>query len=97
MSATQPTLPTLRDWHEPQDVKPYDLARTIAEANRNGFDAVGLTVLKPSGYRVRFQRMPAASRTPTCPEVVRNLLPIRPRMGVWCHTTIRASETKFEI
>jgi hypothetical protein len=60
-TATQPTLPSVRDWREPQTVAPYELAVLITEAAAAGFEATRMEVLKPIAYRVTFQRMPAAS------------------------------------
>lgn len=57
-ASSQPTLPTLTDWSEPQTVASHALASTIMQANAAGFDAVRMTALKPSGYLVSFQRMP---------------------------------------
>ena len=60
-TSTQPTLPGVRDWREPQTVEPHALAFLITEAAAAGFEATRMEVLKPIAYRVTFQRMPAAS------------------------------------
>jgi hypothetical protein len=60
-SASQPTLPGVRDWREPQTVAPSQLVLVITQANAAGFYAIRLEVLKPLAYRVTFQRMDAAS------------------------------------
>jgi hypothetical protein len=59
---SQPTLPGVRDWREPQLVSAQRLARTITEAASAGFEAIRLETWKrPFGYRVTFQMMSAAS------------------------------------
>jgi len=63
-SPSQPTLPGVRDWREPQIVSAQRLARMITEANSAGFEAVRLECWqKPFGYRVTFQRMADASES----------------------------------
>ena len=63
-SASQPTLPGVRDWREPQIIAPGELPRLIAEAASAGFEAVRLECWeKPFGYRVTFQAMPDASES----------------------------------
>ncbi|HUZ07479.1 MAG TPA: hypothetical protein VMV89_08315 [Candidatus Paceibacterota bacterium] len=61
MKPSQPTLPGVRDWREPQTVAASQLVLVVAQANVAGFLAVRLEVLKPLAYRVTFQRMADAS------------------------------------
>lgn len=61
MKPSQPQLPTLTDWTEPQTVRASELVQAIARGNAAGFEAIRLECLKkPFGYRVTFQRMPEA-------------------------------------
>jgi len=63
-TASQPTLPGVRDWREPQIVSAQRLARTITEAASAGFEAIRLeTWQRPFGYRITFQPMPDASES----------------------------------
>lgn len=61
MKPSQPTLPGVRDWLDPQTVAASQLVRVITQGNAAGFYAVRLEVLKPLAYRVTFQRMADAS------------------------------------
>ena len=55
---TQPTLPGIPDYSQQVECSGRELSKVISDANVAGYDAVGMTVLHPSGYRVRFQRQP---------------------------------------
>jgi len=58
MKPTQPQLPTLTDWTEPQTVKGSELVQIIARANVEGFRAHRMKVLQPAIYELRFMRQP---------------------------------------
>ena len=62
MTPTQPTLPPLPDYSQPQTVAASRLVTVIAQANAAGFRAIGLTVL-PAAYRVTFERNHFATKT----------------------------------
>lgn len=64
-TASQPTLPGVRDWREPQTVTACGLARIISDAGSAGFEAVRMEARdKPLGYRVTFQRKAKAEFVP---------------------------------
>ena len=56
MKPTQPTLPTLPDWTQPQTLAASQLASVLAQATAAGFRATGF-VVTPTGYRVTFERI----------------------------------------
>jgi hypothetical protein len=57
-TTSQPTLPGVRDWRDPQLIPAQRLASTLTEAASAGFEAIRLEPLKrPFGYRVTFQSM----------------------------------------
>jgi hypothetical protein len=58
MRTLQPTLPTFRDWSEPQPAAANGLTPLLSEAAKAGFRALVLeTSTRPFGYRVTFGRM----------------------------------------
>jgi hypothetical protein len=58
MKPSQPQLPTLTDWTEPQTVRGSELVQTIARANAAGYRAHRMTVKQSAIYELRFMRQP---------------------------------------
>jgi hypothetical protein len=56
MKPSQPTLPGVTLWTEPQTVRGSELVQIIARAAAAGFKAHRTTVKQPAIYEVRFFR-----------------------------------------
>ncbi len=55
---SQPTLPGVRDWREPVEIRSGELGALIIEAASAGYEAIRLGVLpNGKGYKVSFQKM----------------------------------------
>jgi hypothetical protein len=64
MKASQPTLPGVRDWTQPQTVRGSELVAVIAEAKAAGWHAHKMRALPETIYELRFFRVSAEGISP---------------------------------
>jgi hypothetical protein len=58
MKPSQPTLPGVRDWTQPVEIRSGELGALVIEAASAGFMAIRMEVLpKGTGYKATFQKM----------------------------------------
>ncbi len=60
MKPSQPTLPGVRDWTQPVEIRSGELGALVIEAADAGFEAIRMKVI-PGGYLVTFAPMTAGN------------------------------------
>jgi hypothetical protein len=73
----QPTLPTIRDWTEPQTILPGQLADIMAEGTAAGWEAWRMD-RHPAGRRLKLQRRGEARRAAMVSHPERSQSPEQP-------------------